>query len=72
MNKNLKNRSGSLSNRGGRNENTGGNRQSGQPGAPQKANRQTKGNEERVPDGKEALKRGQIIFDKEIALQAIN
>ena len=46
MDKEKKNRSGSLSNDGGKTENTGDRRKSHQPGAPAKSNRQT-GNHER-------------------------
>ena len=46
MNKDKKNRSGSLSNEGGKAANTGDRRKKHQPGAPAKSNRQT-GNHER-------------------------
>ena len=49
MDKEQKNRSGSLSNPNGKNENRGDRKQVSQPGGPNKSNRQTKGNDERGP-----------------------
>ncbi len=43
MDKEKKNRSGSVSNRSGKNENTGDRRRTNLPGAPNKSNRQTGG-----------------------------
>jgi len=58
MDKELKNRSGSVSNRNGKNENRGDRKQASQPGGPNKSNRQTKGNDESGPVKENGAKKG--------------
>jgi hypothetical protein len=58
MDKELKNRSGSVSNPSGKNENRGDKRQTNQPGAPGKSTRQSNGNDERSSIRKANAKKG--------------
>jgi hypothetical protein len=58
MDKELKNRSGSVSNRSGKNENTGDKRQTSQPGASGKENRQTKTDNESKRASERGTKKG--------------
>ncbi len=59
-----KNRSGSRSNDSGRTENKGDRKQTSQPGAPNKSNRQTKGNDESGPERERGTKKGLTVFKK--------
>jgi hypothetical protein len=58
MKKDQKNRSGSRSNDNNRTENNGNRKQVSQPGAPNRSNRQTKGNDESGPEREGDTKRG--------------
>jgi hypothetical protein len=59
MDKEKKNRSGSQSNNGGHSsDNKNERRQTAQPGAPSKSNRQTKGNDESGPEQETGNKKG--------------
>ena len=58
MDKELKNRSGSLSNDNGKNENVGDRRREHLPGAPSKSNRQTKRRDESGPEKERGTKKG--------------
>ena len=53
-----KNRTGSRSNDNNRTENSGDRKQTSQPGAPNRSNRQTKGNDERGPVQESGTKKG--------------
>ena len=53
-----KNRTGSRSNDNNRTENNGDRKQTSQPGAPNRSNRQTKGNDERGPVQESGTKKG--------------
>lgn len=58
MDRENKNRSGSQSNRGGSKNGDGESKQTSQPGAPNKSNRQTKGDDERGPVKRGGEKKG--------------
>jgi len=58
MKKDQKNRTGSRSNDSNQSENKGDRKQVSQPGAPNKSNRQTKGNDESGPARESGTKRG--------------
>jgi hypothetical protein len=58
MDKEKKNRSGSVSNRSGKNEGGGSRKRDHLPGAPSKSNRQTKGHDENAPEVKTGTKKG--------------
>jgi hypothetical protein len=58
MDRDKKNRSGSLTNRSGKNENMGDRRKDSQPGAPARSNRQTKGHDESFAIKETGTKKG--------------
>ena len=58
MDKELKNRSGSLSNEGNKSENRGDRRKKNQPGATNVSNRQTKGRSDNTPAKETGSKKG--------------
>ena len=58
MDKDFKNRSGSISNGNNKTENRGNRKKAEQPGGPSKSNRQTKGNDESGPVQETGNKKG--------------